>query len=207
MSLCSDCPPVGYPTDATRCLQCPRLPQRHDAGGKGRMRLLPGVTGLATFSGDRDEHRLTLERRAPGCLEGAPFALWCGMNPSTAEADEDDLTVRKEQEWTRRLGLLRYIKVNFGSYRCTDPKGLSVAGVMISHPQNLICITDLASRAEKIVMACGDPPEVLMPHARTVLRMMKTMCHPMWCLGTTKAGWPKHSSRLGYETPMVEFRP
>lgn len=22
--LCSDCPPVGYPTDITRCLPCPR---------------------------------------------------------------------------------------------------------------------------------------------------------------------------------------
>jgi len=22
--LCSDCPPVGYPTDKTRCLPCPR---------------------------------------------------------------------------------------------------------------------------------------------------------------------------------------
>ncbi len=23
-SLCEDCPPVGYPTDETRCLPCPR---------------------------------------------------------------------------------------------------------------------------------------------------------------------------------------
>ncbi len=24
MNLCSDCPPVGYPTDETRCDSCPR---------------------------------------------------------------------------------------------------------------------------------------------------------------------------------------
>lgn len=23
-TLCDDCPPVGYPTDKTRCLPCPR---------------------------------------------------------------------------------------------------------------------------------------------------------------------------------------
>ena len=23
-ALCEDCPPVGYPTDRTRCLPCPR---------------------------------------------------------------------------------------------------------------------------------------------------------------------------------------
>lgn len=22
--LCDDCPPIGYPTDNTRCLECPR---------------------------------------------------------------------------------------------------------------------------------------------------------------------------------------
>lgn len=27
--ICSDCPPVGYPTDRTRCADCPR----HAAGG------------------------------------------------------------------------------------------------------------------------------------------------------------------------------
>jgi hypothetical protein len=24
MALCSDCPPAGYPTDKTRCAECPR---------------------------------------------------------------------------------------------------------------------------------------------------------------------------------------
>lgn len=26
--LCEDCPPVGYPTDDTRCMPCPRRAQR-----------------------------------------------------------------------------------------------------------------------------------------------------------------------------------
>lgn len=30
--LCSDCPPVGYPTDKTRCVECPRrTPKALDA--------------------------------------------------------------------------------------------------------------------------------------------------------------------------------
>lgn len=24
VTLCSDCPPIGYPTDETRCRECPR---------------------------------------------------------------------------------------------------------------------------------------------------------------------------------------
>lgn len=30
--LCEDCPPLGYPTDKTRCLPCPRrTPREFDA--------------------------------------------------------------------------------------------------------------------------------------------------------------------------------
>ncbi len=35
MSLCEDCPPVGYPTDKTRCAPCPRR-----AALRGRKRAL-----------------------------------------------------------------------------------------------------------------------------------------------------------------------
>ena len=31
-ALCDDCPPLGYPTDKTRCLECPRrVPPEFDA--------------------------------------------------------------------------------------------------------------------------------------------------------------------------------
>ena len=36
-ALCDDCPPMGYPTDKTRCLSCPRrsdlLPEQADPLG------------------------------------------------------------------------------------------------------------------------------------------------------------------------------
>lgn len=30
---CEDCPPKGYPTDLTRCAECPRRSQQSSAGG------------------------------------------------------------------------------------------------------------------------------------------------------------------------------
>lgn len=34
--FCDDCPPIGYPTDKTRCLECPRrTPPELDTGGQG----------------------------------------------------------------------------------------------------------------------------------------------------------------------------
>lgn len=35
-NLCSDCPPVGYPTDRARCDECPRLTQAPHSGAHGR---------------------------------------------------------------------------------------------------------------------------------------------------------------------------
>ena len=33
--LCDDCPPLGYPTDKTRCLECPRRTPPEGRSGRG----------------------------------------------------------------------------------------------------------------------------------------------------------------------------
>jgi hypothetical protein len=179
---------------------------QHDAGGKTRLPLLPRVRGDALFVGERSEHRLWLSRWMPdepnnGCV------LCCGMNPSTAGADMDDLTVRKDWSFTRRWGYAALYKVNVGSYASTDPDGMSQPGVLVNHPDNHPYIRTLAADAALIVMAIGDPPDVLMPHARSLVRMLKADGRAMMCLGTTKSGWPKHTSRLSYNVPLTEWRP
>lgn len=181
----------------------------HDPGGKIRMRLQDGVIGRADFIGANQEHRLALERYWGNLLEPDPdprYALWIGMNPSTASHDVDDLTVRKEQTWTRMLGLVRYIKCNIGSYRSTNPAGLAQAEV-VSHPDNLPTILRLATapQAHRVILTTGAPPPVLECFYRATVQALRGAGVPLWCLGKTKGGWPKHSSRIGYHTPIVEF--
>jgi hypothetical protein len=177
----------------------------HDAGGQNHFALPPGVCGAARFAGDRNEHRITLTRWLDPSPDDANFALWIGMNPSTAEADVDDLTVRKEWTWTRRLGFYRYVKMNAASYRATDPKVLASVRE-VNHPDNLPLIVAMASAAAMIVLSTGNPTDVLLGHYRTMVRALKAAGLTLQCLGTTKDGWPKHSSRIGYDTPFVEFR-
>jgi hypothetical protein len=45
----------------------------------------------------------------------------------------------------------------------------------------------------------------LLGHARTLFRELKARGIRMECFGLTKDHWPKHSSRLAYVTPIVEF--
>jgi hypothetical protein len=210
MTRCCGCPPVGYPTDETRCTPCPQRanPIRHDSGCKSKFPLPQGVRGSAIFRGDNDEHRIILERWWDG--DDYPVAgegwLWIGMNPSGAEADVNDLTIAKECEWTKRGDARHYVKCNIGTYRWTDSRTLGKALIQLIHLDNLAVIRGEAERAARIVISTGKPPDELTGAARTLFRTLKQDDRKMHCLGLTKDGWPKHSSRLAYATPFEEFR-
>jgi hypothetical protein len=163
--------------------------------------LLPETIGDALFI--CEDHRLWLERRWAGAGDDALYALHLGMNPSKAGARNDDLTVRKDQEFTRRMGLSRMFKANAGTFISTDPMGLLAAGIMLAHPDNLPTILRLAAGAARIIVATGRPPDPLVVHARAMFRALRGL--RLECFGLTKDHWPKHSSRLGYDTPLVEF--
>lgn len=162
--------------------------------------LLDGTKGDALF---RDGHRLWLSRWWGDA--DAPYALHIGMNPSVAGAANDDLTVRKDQEFTKRLGLTRMIKCNVGTMIATDPRELLCRGAVVCHPDNLQTILKIAAEAQRIIIATGKPPDTLIPHARTVFRALRQAGHRMECFGMTATHWPKHSSRLAYATQLVEF--
>ncbi len=180
---------------------------RHDSGCKVWLPLLPGVVGNALFLGLRMEHRIYLERRPAGTSDSYPYLLNIGMNPSAAGNDMDDITVRKDQEFAKRRGFDRMIKMNVGTYICTQPRDLDRPGIVVNHPENLLLIREYAGFASKIIIACGKVPDVLVPHARTLFRALKQDGRTLWCLGTTKEGWPKHSSRLGYDVALEIFNP
>lgn len=189
--------------------------ERHDSGCKTKMVIPSGVIGDAEFRGERDEHRIQLDRRrGDGIAQPTnPFALWIGLNPSAAEADIDDLTIRKEWRWTSEIGFgqhagtfHRYVKTNAGSYRLTNSLALDDVRVPLSHADNLPRILYLARQAGVVVLATGSPPDALVPHARAVFQGLKAAGIKPLCLGTTRDGYPKHTSRLGYATSFVEYR-
>lgn len=67
-------------------------------------------------------HRFLLER-AWGA-EDAPYVLFCMLNPSTANAETDDPTIRKCMKYLRDWGFTRLRVVNLWNYVTPDPKVL-----------------------------------------------------------------------------------
>lgn len=181
---------------------------RHDPGGKVRIRLPADIKGDAIFS-PCGVMRYRLERWRGD--RGQPYALWVGMNPSTADAEVNDPTVCREWGFTQRFGLDRMVKVNVSPYRATSPKDMSKALAELpfrdEHQHNLITITMLARRASIIVMAHGILPKAIRNHGENIYRGLQYLGAPLRCLGTTKDGWPRHPLYVSNATPLVEFEP
>lgn len=72
-------------------------------------------------------------------LGGKRPLVVCGLNPSTATAEINDPTIRKEIAFAKLWGCGRLVKVNAYAYRATDPRDMkraAKAGVDIVGPDN-----------------------------------------------------------------------
>jgi hypothetical protein len=179
---------------------------KHDPGGKVRIQLPNGMIGQAAFS-DCQRYRYWLSRSWGGGVGYGPGVLWIGMNPSTADADVDDPTVRREIGFTQRWGFHTYMKCNVMDYRATSPKRLLEKGVLPSSPQNIPTIMRLAERADRIIVCYGVLPPKLQPYADDVVALLDGAGHEMWCLGFSRDGrFPKHPLYLKNDTQLIPFR-
>lgn len=167
--------------------------EAHDPGGKVRIKLPPDVTGSAMFSACRRYRPLLIRQWG-----GTPgFALWVGMNPSTAAADVDDPTVKLEWTFTRnRLGLGAYVKTNVMDYRATNPKALLAEGIKPQSEDNVPTILAYARKADRVILAFGALPDIFRGYAGEIVSILRAEKIPLFCVGLTKDGSPRHPLRF-----------
>ncbi len=67
--------------------------------------------------------------------DAAPLALWVMLNPSTADAEVDDPTIRRVRAFTKAAGCGGFEVVNLFALRATDPKEM-LASQMPFGPDN-----------------------------------------------------------------------
>lgn len=136
-----------------------------------------------------------------------PTALWVMLNPSTADATEDDPTIRRCISFSKREGCGRLAVVNLWAYRSTDPKALLTADRPIG-PDNGATIERWMQEASIVVAAWGAWPlnnRKVSPARSNVEALAAYHGHQMVCLGTTKAGAPRHPLYVKGDQPFVPF--
>src|SRR6185295_8924677 len=88
------------------------------------------ASGTAEFSAC-EVYRYWLTRELNGEVrdrEGDRVLVSCGLNPSVADAEKNDPTIRKDIGFAMRWGCGKLVKVNGYGYRSTDPNAMKRAG-------------------------------------------------------------------------------
>jgi hypothetical protein len=153
-----------------------------------KLPLLPEVFAYASLS-PCETYRYRLDRVWDDTL---PIAGWVMLNPSTATAEEDDWTIRRIQEFSRRWGMGGALVCNVFALRSTDPKAL------LAHPDpvgplNDVYLDDLAlDPTVQVVIAAWGVHATLHGRDQAVRELFAFHGRKLDCLGVTKEGHPRH---------------
>lgn len=137
---------------------------------------------------------------------GGPDAkplLFVMLNPSTADANEDDATIRRCVRFATDHGYTSIEVVNLFAYRATKPADLRKAGYPAG-PDNDRHIAEAVSGAGAVCVAWGanaadlERPQVVLP----LIRAQGAV--PM-CLSITKGGHPGHPLMLAASCRLQPF--
>lgn len=144
---------------------------------------VPGLVSSSAVLDDSGRYRYSLTRRW-----GTGVAvLWVMLNPSTADHETDDATIRRVVGFTRGWGYDAAHVVNLFGYRAHNPRRLLEQADPVG-PHNDEWIAAEALEADLFVAAWG-AHKIAQPRVPQVVALLDRELH---CLGTTGDGSPRH---------------
>lgn len=175
------------------------------------------MTGTAIITPDgRYRYRLTrtLDAGELG-LRPTRAAVFIMLNPSTADADTDDNTIRRCTRYAHREECTRLEVVNLFAYRTSSPKVLAqrqADGTDVIGPDNdrhiVETIATAVARDDRppIVIAAWGAHRTIGTRADDVAILARRSGVPgLQALGLTAAGQPRHPLYLRTDAPLVRW--
>jgi hypothetical protein len=129
------------------------------------------------------------------------YAMFIGLNPSTADETTDDPTIRRCITFARTWGYGGLCMVNLFAYRATEPSNMKTAIDPIG-PENDTWLKKLAKNAGVIIAAWGNDG-IFLNRSSDV----KLMLPDLMCLKLNKSGEPVHplyQPNNSMPTPMIK---
>jgi len=123
-------------------------------------------------------------------------ALFIMLNPSTATEVQNDPTVERCERRARALGFGGFRVTNIFAWRDTDPKAMRAAAEPIG-AANDATIAQSCDLADQIIAAWGAHGAHLQRGA-AVEAVLRATGRPVFHLGLTQAGHPKHPLYIAY---------
>jgi len=134
---------------------------------------------------DTGQYRYSLTRLWDKNLPKLVFLM---LNPSTANHFEDDPTIRRCVNFSKRWGYGSLEVVNLFAFRATDPKELLTCSDPIGKENNRY-IKEALKDAELVIAAWGTKGNILKRNEQVIELLNNNDIH---CLTLTKDGHPKH---------------
>ena len=160
------------------------------------------MANACVFSSDR-RYRYTLLHRWDDLLTPAVSQgiAWICLNPSTADEDQLDPTLRRIQHFSAAWGHTHFVMLNAFAYRATDPADMKAAADPVG-PDNDHWIAHWAGRVDRIMLGWGEHGVHLGRHVR-VLELLDPA--KVYCLARNASGQPKHPLYIAQQTKPVRF--
>ena len=132
--------------------------------------------------------------------EGSTLVV-VGLNPSTADANVDDPTIRKCIHYAKREGHTKLVMLNLFAVRATDPKELPMLGGLAVGPQNDTYLSQYLDAYPRFLAAWGAVDKRM----RWLIPRVVHESNRAVCLGHTKEGFPRHPLYMRNDAPFVPF--
>lgn len=149
------------------------------------------------------QYRYSLVRQWDKSKPYLPFVM---LNPSTADAAQDDPTIRRCMSFAKREGAGGIVVVNLYALRSTDPKRLREVDDPVG-PLNGRVIYDVATTAAEAGMpiVCAWGVNDVTQAAGGALVQAREAGAKVMCLGKTTAGHPRHPLYIKADQPLEVY--
>jgi hypothetical protein len=164
--------------------------------------MIDGIQRHAVISQDGIyRYLLTREWETPLLMSAKSCSLaFIMLNPSTADAEIDDPTIRRCMGFARREGYYGITVVNLFAMRATSPSSLRRALHTVG-PKNDAYIARCLGCGD--VVAAWGSNFCARYRVRDVFRLLPGVV--LKCLGVNKDGSPKHPLYVPKDTPLVSW--
>jgi hypothetical protein len=133
------------------------------------------------------------------------------LNPSDADSDRNDPTLLRNIHFAWAWGFADLEVINPFALRSPDPKSLLRVADPIG-PDNDRVIDEALQRTSAVLLASGNPPAVslidrMLQVQRHIVAVAAARGIPVYCLGFTQQGYPKHPLARGVHRVPDEQQP
>lgn len=128
--------------------------------------------------------------------------MWIGLNPSTANAEHLDNTLRRIRWFSDKWGFRSFVMTNLFAYRATQPRDMLLQTDPIGPENNLLLASEVMF-AEMVIACWGTHGS----HLARDASVRKLINAPLFCLGVNGDGSPKHPLYVpGRQKPILFSR-